>query len=62
MKIRALANTGIKLSFVGLGEMPLSLSTRPDEAQAISVFRAAVDAGMTGIDTAGVYCAYHRDI
>ena len=62
MKIRALANTGIELSCVGLGEMPLSLSTRPDEAQAISVVHAAVDAGMTWIDTADVYCADHRDI
>ena len=40
MKMRALANTGIELSCVGLGEMPLSLSTRPDEAQAISVVHA----------------------
>tara|TARA_B100001079_G_C16342087_1_gene484054 strand:- start:13 stop:885 length:873 start_codon:yes stop_codon:yes gene_type:complete len=62
MKIRALANTGIELSCVGLGEMPLSLSTRPDDAQAISVVHAAVDAGMTWIDTADVYCADHRDI
>ena len=62
MKIRALANTGIELSCVGLGEMPLSLSTRPNEAQAISVVHAAVDAGMTWIDTADVYCADHRDI
>ena len=36
MKMRALANTGIELSCVGLGEVPLSLSTRPNEAQAIS--------------------------
>lgn len=62
MKMRALANTGIELSCVGLGEMPLSLSTRPNEAQAISVVHAAVDAGMTWIDTADVYCADHRDI
>ena len=62
MKMRALANTGIELSCVGLGEMPLSLSTRPNEAQAISVVHAAVDAGMTWIDTADVYCASHRDI
>lgn len=62
MKMRALANTGIELSCVGLGEMPLSLSTRPNEAQAISVVHAAVDAGMTWIDTADVYCAGHRDI
>ena len=31
MKIRALANTGIELSCVGLGEMPLSLSTLPTD-------------------------------
>ena len=62
MKMRALANTGLELSSIGLGEMPLSLSTRPSEEHALSVIRGAMEAGMTWIDTADVYCADHRDI
>jgi len=62
MESRKLANTGIELSCVGLGEMPLSLSTRPDEAHAYKVIEAAIDGGMTWIDTADVYCSNHEDI
>jgi aryl-alcohol dehydrogenase-like predicted oxidoreductase len=35
---------------------------RPDEAQGIATIHAALDAGMTLIDTADVYCLDHRDI
>jgi aryl-alcohol dehydrogenase-like predicted oxidoreductase len=42
--------------------MPLSLSGRPPEPQAISVIHAALDAGMTLIDTADVYCLDDDDI
>jgi aryl-alcohol dehydrogenase-like predicted oxidoreductase len=41
---------------IGLGGMPLALSGRPDEAQGIRVIQAAVDAGVTLIDTADAYC------
>src|ERR671917_2518970 len=40
---------------IGLGEMPLSLEGRPDEAQAIRTIHAALDAGVTLIDTADAY-------
>jgi aryl-alcohol dehydrogenase-like predicted oxidoreductase len=40
---------------IGLGAMPLALSGRPDEAQGIRVIHAAVDAGVTLIDTADAY-------
>jgi aryl-alcohol dehydrogenase-like predicted oxidoreductase len=36
--------------------MPLSIQGRPDEAMAVRVIHAALDAGMTLIDTADVYC------
>jgi len=47
---------------VGLGGMYLSISDRPSETQAIATVLAAVDAGVTLIDTADVYCLDHRDI
>ncbi len=40
---------------IGLGEMPLSIEGRPDEDQAIRTVHAALDAGMTLIDTADAY-------
>jgi aryl-alcohol dehydrogenase-like predicted oxidoreductase len=45
------------VSAVGLGEMQLSLADRPDEAQGIRTIHAALDAGVTLIDTADAYCA-----
>jgi len=47
---------GLQVSAVGLGEMPLSLAGRPDEAQAVRTIHAALDAGVTLIDTADAYC------
>jgi aryl-alcohol dehydrogenase-like predicted oxidoreductase len=46
------------VSAIGLGGMPLSIEDRPDRAQAIATIHAALDAGITFIDTAD---AYHRD-
>jgi aryl-alcohol dehydrogenase-like predicted oxidoreductase len=51
-----------KLSALGLGGMPLSLQKRPPEAEAIALIHAALDGGITLIDTADVYCIDHRDI
>jgi aryl-alcohol dehydrogenase-like predicted oxidoreductase len=42
--------------------MHLSIQDRPPEAQGIRVIHAALDAGVTLIDTADVYCLDHRDI
>jgi aryl-alcohol dehydrogenase-like predicted oxidoreductase len=47
---------GLQVSAIGLGEMPLSLAGRPDEAQAVRTIHAALDAGVTLIDTADAYC------
>jgi aryl-alcohol dehydrogenase-like predicted oxidoreductase len=41
---------------IGLGAMPLSISGRPDEAQAVRTVHAALDAGVTLLDTADAYC------
>lgn len=51
----------VEVSAIGLGEMPLSLRSRPDEGQAISTIHASLDAGVTLIDTADAYCADSRD-
>ncbi|GAA1952994.1 aldo/keto reductase [Microbacterium deminutum] len=48
----------VSVSAIGLGGMPMSIEGRPDEARSIATIRAALDAGVTLIDTAD---AYHRD-
>jgi aryl-alcohol dehydrogenase-like predicted oxidoreductase len=40
---------------IGLGEMPMSIEGRPDEERSIATIHAALDAGMTLIDTADAY-------
>jgi aryl-alcohol dehydrogenase-like predicted oxidoreductase len=47
-----------KVSAIGLGGMPMSIEGRPDEERSIRTIHAALDAGVTFIDTAD---AYHRD-
>ena len=41
---------------IGYGAMPLSVGGRPDEERALATVRAALDAGVTLIDTADAYC------
>lgn len=48
----------VEVSAIGLGGMPMSIEGRPDEARSIATVHAALDAGVTLIDTAD---AYHRD-
>ena len=52
---------GLEVGAVGLGEMPMSLAGRPDEARAIRTIHAAFDAGVTLIDTADAYCRDESD-
>ncbi|MFH9348973.1 aldo/keto reductase [Kitasatospora sp. NPDC017646] len=51
---------GSAVSAIGLGAMPLSVEGRPDEQQAIATVHAALDAGVTLIDTADSY-HWHAD-
>ncbi|ACY17817.1 aldo/keto reductase [Haliangium ochraceum] len=62
MKTRKLGPEGVEVSAIGLGGMPMSLQGRPDEAHCIAVIHAALDAGITLIDTADVYCIDNDDI
>jgi aryl-alcohol dehydrogenase-like predicted oxidoreductase len=50
------------VSTVGYGGMHLSIQDRPSEEQGIHVIHAALDAGVTLIDTADVYCLDDGDI
>src|SRR3954462_14426219 len=54
MQARKLGNA--EVGAIGLGEMPLSISRRPDEARAVATLRAALEEGVTLIDTADAYC------
>lgn len=58
---RALGRTGISVYPIGLGGMPMSLEGRPPEQQSIAVIHAAIDAGVTLIDTADSYCRDESD-
>jgi len=45
----------VTVSAIGLGGMPMSIEGRPDEARSIRTVHAALDAGVTLIDTADAY-------
>ncbi|UFU06555.1 aldo/keto reductase [Ruania halotolerans] len=49
---------GRTVSAIGLGAMPMSIEGRPDQQRSIATIHAALDAGVTLIDTAN---SYHRD-
>lgn len=61
METKQLGTTEIAISAIGLGAMPLSLSSRPPEAQAIATIHQALDLGVTLIDTADSYCQDESD-
>ncbi|WP_298801216.1 aldo/keto reductase [uncultured Pseudokineococcus sp.] len=46
------------VSAIGLGAMPMSIEGRPDRDRSVATIHAALDAGVTLVDTAD---AYHRD-
>jgi aryl-alcohol dehydrogenase-like predicted oxidoreductase len=45
----------VSVSAIGLGAMPTSIEGRPDRARAVATIHAALDAGITLIDTADAY-------
>src|SRR5450432_2413088 len=46
---------GVAVSAIGLGGMPMSIEGRPEEDRSIRTIHAALDAGVTLIDTADAY-------
>ncbi len=53
MQTRRIGNR--EVSAIGLGEMPMSIEGRPDRERSIATVHAALDAGVTLIDTADAY-------
>ncbi|WP_128978723.1 aldo/keto reductase [Streptomyces roseicoloratus] len=53
MRYRTLGDTTV--GAIGLGAMPLSIEGHPDEARALATVHAALDAGVTLLDTADSY-------
>jgi aryl-alcohol dehydrogenase-like predicted oxidoreductase len=45
----------VQVSAIGLGGMPMSIEGRPDEERSVRTIHAALDAGITLIDTADAY-------
>jgi aryl-alcohol dehydrogenase-like predicted oxidoreductase len=63
MQLRPLGSSGLHVSQIGLGGMPLSIAGRPGaKSEAIKVIHASLRAGVTLIDTADVYCLDQSDI
>ena len=62
MRTRTLGPGAPEVAVVGLGGMHLSIDGRPDEATALRVIHAALDAGATILDTADVYCLDDADL
>ena len=62
MKTRPLGKSGLTVGAVGLGGMYLSIRDRPSEDAAVLTIHAALDSGVTLIDTADVYCMDDNDI
>jgi aryl-alcohol dehydrogenase-like predicted oxidoreductase len=62
MEVRALGAETPDVSCVGFGGMPLSTAGRPEAADSVRVLHGALDAGITLIDTADVYCIDDGDI
>src|SRR5213082_521482 len=52
----------VTVSAIGLGGMPMSIEGRPDEARSIATIHAALDAGVTLIDTADAYHLYADEV
>lgn len=60
MKTRRIGT--VEVSAIGLGGMPMSIEGRPDETRSVSAIHAALDAGVTLIDTADAYHLHADDV
>jgi pyridoxine 4-dehydrogenase len=61
METTQIQKTGISVSAIGLGAMPMSIYDRPPESQSIAVIHRAMELGVTFIDTADSYCKDESD-
>ena len=61
METTQIGKSGVFVSAIGLGGMPMSIYDRPTESQSIQVIHRALDLGITFIDTADSYCKDESD-
>ena len=52
----------VQVSAIGLGGMQMSIEGRPDEQRSVATIHAALDAGVTLIDTADAYHMHSGDV
>lgn len=52
----------VEVSAIGLGGMPMSIEGRPDEQRSVRTIHAALDAGVTLIDTADAYHLHASEV
>jgi aryl-alcohol dehydrogenase-like predicted oxidoreductase len=52
----------VEVSAIGLGGMQMSIEGRPDEQRSVATIHAALDAGVTLIDTADAYHMHANDV
>ncbi|MGN6330461.1 MAG: aldo/keto reductase [Motilibacteraceae bacterium] len=52
----------VQVSAIGLGGMPMSIEGRPDEDRSIRTIHAALDAGVTLVDTADAYHQFADEV
>ncbi|WP_194915841.1 aldo/keto reductase [Catenulispora rubra] len=60
MKTRRIGDTAV--SAIGLGGMPMSIEGRPDEQRSVATIHAALEAGVTLIDTADAYHLFADEV
>jgi aryl-alcohol dehydrogenase-like predicted oxidoreductase len=60
MKQRTIGNT--RVGAIGLGGMPMSIEGRPETERSVATIHAALDAGVTLIDTADSYHIYADEV
>ncbi|MFF2520660.1 aldo/keto reductase [Streptomyces liangshanensis] len=60
MKTRRIGT--VDVSAIGLGGMPMSIEGRPDETRSVATVHAALDAGVTLVDTADAYHLYADEV
>jgi aryl-alcohol dehydrogenase-like predicted oxidoreductase len=60
MKQRRIGN--VQVSAIGLGGMPMSIEGRPERERSVRTIHAALDAGITLIDTADSYHLYADEV
>jgi aryl-alcohol dehydrogenase-like predicted oxidoreductase len=60
MKTRKIAD--LDVSAIGLGGMPMSIEGRPEESRSIATIHAALDEGVTLIDTADAYHQFADEV